>query len=172
MGSAPGRQSGAVSPLRGAGTDARRPLATDTESRQHFDRRRNLRSRHGAGWNDSDGSGISGRGPDTHDSGVTLSKLLPRIASYRDAFYKQHLARLDGPHGTRLREESTTLRQPFGGARQHLNARLARLRATQLQHVHLGTVLRPARICRGEQPVGAGLCPWHRRDCSVRSMAG
>lgn len=82
-------------------------------------------------------AGISGRGPDTHDSGVTLSKLLPRIASYRDAFYKLHLARLEGPHGNRLREEAATLRQPFGGARQHLNGRLARLRATQLQHVHL-----------------------------------
>src|SRR6185312_4518569 len=32
---------------------------------------------------------------------------------------------------------AASLRQPFGGARQHLNQRLARLRAVQLQHVHL-----------------------------------
>jgi len=80
---------------------------------------------------------MGGQSPETHDSTITLAKLLPRIASFRDAFYDRLLARVPGHHGTRLREESAALRQPFGAVRQYLNTRLARLRATQLQHVHL-----------------------------------
>lgn len=82
-------------------------------------------------------SGISGSGPDTHDSSVTLSNLVPRIARYRDAFYEERLAAVEGAHGARLRDEARQLRQPFGGARQDLNVRLARLRARQLEHVGL-----------------------------------
>ncbi|HEY1603376.1 MAG TPA: hypothetical protein VGG64_27480 [Pirellulales bacterium] len=82
-------------------------------------------------------AGVSGRGPETHDSTTTLANLLPRIAAYRDEFYRSLLARFPGHHGDRLRTEAQTLRQPFGGARHDLNQRLARLRAVQLQHVHL-----------------------------------
>ena len=82
-------------------------------------------------------AGVSGRGPETHDSGTTLAGLLPRIAAYRDEFYKRLLADFPGAHGERLRVEAHALRQPFGGARHDLNGRLARLRAVQLQHVHL-----------------------------------
>ncbi|MEM6798048.1 MAG: hypothetical protein AAF589_00910 [Planctomycetota bacterium] len=82
-------------------------------------------------------SGTSGDGPGRHSSEVTLSTLLPHIAAYRDAFYAQLLERAEGPHGLRLREEAERMRQPFAGARQHLNHELARRRAAQLQHVHL-----------------------------------
>lgn len=82
-------------------------------------------------------SGTSGSGPDTHDSSITLSTLLPHIAAYRDEFYAHQLGQRQGAHGQRLRDEAAKLRQPFGGARQHLNQELARLRARQLQHVHL-----------------------------------
>jgi hypothetical protein len=82
-------------------------------------------------------SGVSGSGPQTHDSSVTLATLLPQIAAYRDEFYERLLARLGGAHATRLRKEAVTLRQPFGGARQHLNQELARRRALQLQHTRL-----------------------------------
>jgi hypothetical protein len=82
-------------------------------------------------------SGTSGDSPGRHDSSVTLSTLLPHIASYRDDFYQQLLAKAQGPHGDRLREEALRTRQPFGGARQHLNHELARRRAVQLQRVHL-----------------------------------
>ena len=85
-------------------------------------------------------TGVSGAGPDTHDSTVTLATLLPRIAAYRDAFYEQLLAKLEGVHGQRLRQEAAQRRQPFGGARQHLNAELARRRAAQLEHVHLAAI--------------------------------
>lgn len=83
------------------------------------------------------GSGTSGDSPQTHDSTVTLATLLPHIATYRDAFYDTLLQRTEGAHGERLRDEAARLKQPFAAARQHLNAELARLRASQLEHVHL-----------------------------------
>ncbi|MHB1423805.1 MAG: hypothetical protein ACYC3I_11540 [Gemmataceae bacterium] len=82
-------------------------------------------------------TGISGYGPTAHDSTTTLATLLPRIARYRDVFYEHLLKRLEGPHAARLRDELATTRQAFGGARQHLNAYLARHRAMQLQQRYL-----------------------------------
>ena len=46
-------------------------------------------------------SGISGSGPDTHDSNTTLMTLIPRIATYRDVFYERLIDRLDGDHAER-----------------------------------------------------------------------
>src|SRR6185437_3263445 len=76
--------------------------------------------------------GVTGSGPGAHDSSVSLATLLPRIARYRDAFYEQLLPRLPAAHAGRLREEQALTRQPFGGARQHLNGYLARHRALQM----------------------------------------
>lgn len=85
-------------------------------------------------------SGVGGDGPGMHDSTTTLAKLLPRIARYRDQFYERLFQRIGGTHADRLREEAQQKRQPFGGARQHLNAQLARRRASQLEHVHLARI--------------------------------
>ncbi len=85
-------------------------------------------------------SGISGAGPDTHDSSVTLSSLLPTVATYRDAFYEQLIRQAAPAHRRRLEAEAIARRQPFGGARQHLNAWLARRRASQLEHVQLARI--------------------------------
>ncbi|QDU53877.1 hypothetical protein [Aeoliella mucimassa] len=85
-------------------------------------------------------SGTSGNGPGCHGSDVTLGTLLPHIADYRDRFYEQLLAQTKGPHGDWLRNEAERTRQPFGGARQHLNHELARRRAVQQQRVHLAQV--------------------------------
>ncbi|HVX11729.1 MAG TPA: hypothetical protein VHC22_11155 [Pirellulales bacterium] len=85
-------------------------------------------------------SGVSGRGPETHDSSVTLAKLVPRIAAYRDEYYRRLLVKVPGQQGDRLREEATARHQPLAGARQQLNQCLARLRAVQLQHVHLAQI--------------------------------
>ncbi len=82
-------------------------------------------------------SGISGSGPGTYDSTVTLGNLVPRIASYRDEFYEELITRIESEHSARLREEAKRLRQPFGAARQALNAQIARRRATQLERVML-----------------------------------
>jgi len=85
-------------------------------------------------------TGISGSGPDSHDSSVTLATLLPKIAAYRDAFYERLLSRVGGRHAKRLTAEAAERKQPFGGARQHLNAELARHRAAQLEHMHLAAI--------------------------------
>lgn len=85
-------------------------------------------------------AGISGSGPTAHDSSVTLATLMPQIARYRDAFYRDLLEKRSGPHGDRLRNEASATRQPFGGARQHLNQCLARCRAEQMQQRHLALV--------------------------------
>lgn len=79
------------------------------------------------------GAGVSGTGPGYHDSHVTLSKLVPRIARYRDGFYQQLLDALPGPHGERLRDEAARRKQPFAGVRQYLNHAIASQRAAHLQ---------------------------------------
>ncbi|NLY03159.1 MAG: hypothetical protein GXY83_44490 [Rhodopirellula sp.] len=90
------------------------------------------------------GSGVTGNRPESHDSTVTLASLLPQIAAYRDEFYQRLLARMSDEHARRLRAEAKMLLQPFGAARQHLNQKLARCRAEQLQHVRLAQLF--ARI--------------------------
>jgi hypothetical protein len=85
-------------------------------------------------------SGTSGNGPTAYDSTVTLSKLVPRIAHYRDAFYKRLITQVMGVHGERLRLEATQLRQPFAACRQHLNQALARERAVELQESLLARI--------------------------------
>jgi hypothetical protein len=79
------------------------------------------------------GAGVSGAGPNYHDSTVTLSKLVPRIARYRDAFYQRLLKQLPGAHGERLRAEAEKRKQPFAGVRQFLNQAIATQRAAHLQ---------------------------------------
>jgi len=86
-------------------------------------------------------AGTSGGSPETHDSSTTLTKLLPRIAAYRDAFYEQLVNKIEGSLGERLRAEAEAGKQPLAGARQHLNQQLARRRASQLEHVHLALLM-------------------------------
>ncbi|MCI0455703.1 MAG: hypothetical protein L0Z62_01820 [Gemmataceae bacterium] len=86
-------------------------------------------------------TGVSGAGPETHDSTVTLATLVPRIARNREAFYTAQLQKLTGKHRARLDKEAKATKQPFGGARQHVNQYLARHRAAQLQQRHLALLL-------------------------------
>jgi hypothetical protein len=83
------------------------------------------------------GSGISGWGPAAYGSDVTIGSLMKPIAAYRDDFYNDRMNQIDGDHALRLAQEQQLRRQPFGAARQHLNAALAERRAAQLQHVQL-----------------------------------
>jgi hypothetical protein len=86
-------------------------------------------------------AGVTGRAPQAHDSSVTLSTLVPRIARYREAFYAQLLSSVPGTHGERLRAEAKAMRQPFAAARRHLNQALAHHRALGLQQRHLALLL-------------------------------
>src|SRR5207237_2758373 len=85
-------------------------------------------------------TGIMGNSPTSYDSTTTLATLLPRVARYRDEYYRHLLEKLTGAHAARLRKEEATTRQPFGAARQHLNAYIARHRATQLQQRQLSLI--------------------------------
>jgi hypothetical protein len=113
-------------------------------------------------------SGISGEGPATFDSTMTLSKLLPKIARYRDAFYERLFAKISGTHAERLKREATERRQPFGGARQHLNAQLARQRASQLEHVHLAKIFaRMGHTAAAQHEASVVPCASARVQCQI-----
>ena len=86
------------------------------------------------------GSGITGDHVQAHDSTVTLSSLMPVIASYRDRFYDALIQKVPRPMRPRLEQEARRLFQPLGGARQDLNKRLAKRRADQLQRFHLARI--------------------------------
>jgi hypothetical protein len=87
------------------------------------------------------GAGTSGAGPTTHDSTVTLSSLVPKIAKNREVFYAQLIERIGGAHGKRLKKEAEVTRQPFGGVRQALNQHLGQHRALHMQRRHLALFL-------------------------------
>ncbi len=93
-------------------------------------------------------SGLSGHGPGAIQAGLPLAELLPRIASYRDEFYRRLLTSLPATHRQRLEEEARRVRQPFGGVRRHINAMLASRRARQVENVALAAVL--ARLGRAD----------------------
>lgn len=82
-------------------------------------------------------SSISGAGPQTYDSTVSLSTLLPRVARQRDAFYSRWMDEATGPRRERLIEQAQKTRQPFGHVRQQLNMYVAGYGARQVQHRHL-----------------------------------
>jgi hypothetical protein len=86
------------------------------------------------------GTTLCGASPTTHDSTVSIGKLMPVIAKLRDRFYEGLLQTVGGAHGERLREEAKRSKQPFGGARQHLNQFLSSHRAEQLQQRHLALI--------------------------------
>ena len=100
-------------------------------------------------------SGLSGHGPGAHQAGLPLADLLPRIAGYRDAFYRWLMEQLPEPHRLRLDEEVRRLRQPFGGVRRHINALLAKRRARQVESVALAAVMsRLGRAAEAERLAG------------------
>ncbi|HMO91972.1 MAG TPA: hypothetical protein PKD64_07205 [Pirellulaceae bacterium] len=82
-------------------------------------------------------SGVCGWGPGAFDSETSLTKLLPQIAEYRDAFYEMALAELQPEHQSRVLEEIQSCHQPFGLARQHLNNYLAHVRSNQIMRSRL-----------------------------------
>lgn len=113
-------------------------------------------------------SGISGEGPGTFDSTMTLSKLLPQIARYRDEFYERLFNKIQGKHAERLKHEAAERRQPFGGARQHLNAQLARQRASQLEHVHLAKIFaRMGHTDAAQREASVVPCASARMHCQI-----
>ncbi len=82
-------------------------------------------------------SSISGSGPTTHDSTISLTSLLPIVARRRDEFYNRLMGSVTGKRAERLNSEQKKTQQPFGHIRQFLNMRLAGYGARQVQHREL-----------------------------------
>jgi hypothetical protein len=82
-------------------------------------------------------SAISGSGPGTWDSSVSLTTLLPIVARQRDQFYQRLLEIAQGERGRRLKKLARETRQPFGHVRHDLNMFLSKYGADQIQHRHL-----------------------------------
>lgn len=100
-------------------------------------------------------SGLSGHGPGAHQAGLPLAELLPRIAGYRDAFYRWLMEQLPERHRHAVEDEMRRLRQPFGGVRRHINALLAGRRARQVESVALAAVMsRLGRAAEAERLAG------------------
>ena len=85
-------------------------------------------------------STISGAGPETHDSTVSLTTLLPVVARRRDEFYDRLIAESQGERSKRLTASAARTRQPFGHIRQHVNMTLSRYGAKQVQHRELANL--------------------------------
>ena len=71
---------------------------------------------------------------------MTLAKLVPVIAGYRDEFYNDLIQKLPEHHRKRLILEANDRHQPFGAARQDINSRLSVQRDRQLIHCRLAQV--------------------------------
>ena len=82
-------------------------------------------------------SSISGSGPETFDSNVSLASLLPQVARQRDAFYARLMDNASGARLKRLSDAAAETRQPFGHVRQQLNMFVAGYGARQVQYRHL-----------------------------------
>jgi len=82
-------------------------------------------------------SSVSGAGPATHDSTISLTSLLPIVARRRDEFYARVMQNASGDRLERLQKEEKKTQQPFGHVRQYLNMRLAGYGARQVQHREL-----------------------------------
>lgn len=82
-------------------------------------------------------SAISGDGPECHDSNVTLTSLLPKVARQRDRFYTWLLDSATGQRAKRLKKHAKITRQPFGHVRQSLNMYLANYGTQQVQRRQL-----------------------------------
>lgn len=117
-------------------------------------------------------SSISGYGPECHDSNVTLSSLLPRVARQRDEFYQRLVKTASGARARRLARQSKLTRQPFGHVRQSLNMFLAQYGAQQVQRRQLAYLF--ARMGYAEASLRQAAvipCASARFECEVLCRA-
>jgi len=117
-------------------------------------------------------SSISGYGPECHDSTVTLSSMLPRVARQRDEFYLRLVKTATGARARRLARQSKLTRQPFGHVRQSLNMYLAQYGALQVQRRQLAYLF--ARMGYAEASLRQAAvipCASARFECEVLCRA-
>src|SRR5690606_9107114 len=113
-------------------------------------------------------SSISGSGPDTHDSTVSLSTLLPRVARQRDTFYARLLSEATGARSRRLKHEARITQQPFGHVRQFLNLHLAEYGARQVQYRNLAQLYARMGFAEASRAQAAIIpCVSTRIECEI-----
>jgi len=114
-------------------------------------------------------SAISGAGPETYDSTVSLTSLLPKVARQRDAFYDWLLKAATGARAKRLQKHAKTTQQPFGHVRQHLNFYLAQYGTQQVQRRHLAYIFaRMAYSDAARRQASVIPCASARFECEVQ----
>ncbi len=117
-------------------------------------------------------SAISGSSPETHDSSVTLTSLLPKVAHQRDAYYNQLMETVSGKRAKRLARHAKLTRQPFGHVRQFLNMFLAQYGTQQVQRRHVSYLF--ARLGFAEaarQQANVIPCAAARFECDIQWRA-
>lgn len=114
-------------------------------------------------------SAISGDGPTCHDSTVSLTSLLPRVARQRDDFYVRLMGTLAGARKRRIEREAKLAQQPFGHVRQALNLRLAHYGARQVQYRHLAILYaRLGHADAAREQAAVIPCASTRFECEVQ----
>ncbi|MBL4885873.1 MAG: hypothetical protein JKY95_15250, partial [Planctomycetaceae bacterium] len=82
-------------------------------------------------------SSVSGAAPDSFDSTVSLSTLLPVVPRHRDYFYEHLLSNISGERAARLQKLKQITQQPFGHVRHALNIFLSTHGARQVRNREL-----------------------------------
>lgn len=114
-------------------------------------------------------SSISGSGPDTHASDISLTSLLPKVARQRDDYYNRLLASATGSRAERLLKEAQQSQQPFGHIRHYLNLHLARYGAQQVQHRQLSRIYARMGFSRAARcEAGVIPCTSVRFECEIQ----
>ncbi len=116
-------------------------------------------------------SGIGGTAPGSHQSTISLSTLVPKMAGLRDKFYRLLLGQQTGVRRELLEQDAKATGQPFGGIRQHLNHTLARTRAIHLQADKLSEFF--ARLGYTDESTSYVQnieTPAHRIRCELRNL--
>lgn len=116
-------------------------------------------------------SGMTRGRPDGHDSTVTLGRLTPVIAAYRDEFYESLMRRLSSErpdHFRRLEAERAKFGQPFAAVRQHLNRELAERRTRQHSAAQLAQLYDRLGRPRDAEAVAAEAPPALRMATTIR----
>ncbi len=117
------------------------------------------------------GSGISGSRPNAHDSTVGLPTLVQKIADYRDAFYQQLLAGVDGEHAERLEARSGGRLNSLSAARGSTSIIIWPSAAPNNCSTCTWRSFLPAWDTSRRPGARFAWCPWPRRGCSATCNA-
>ena len=108
-------------------------------------------------------SGLSGHGPGARQAALPLAELLPRIAGYRDEFYRWLLGTLPAQHRARLEAAGTAAASRSAAAERPSRAQTAA--SATLSTCRARRPASTALMCRRTPPKG---CRWRAASASSR----